>query len=298
MAYSLLWRNKGARLHLIGLDLSASVLATIEMFAQENQFDIVHYNASVERLSHLISSDRLPAAVWCRLLLPELLPPDVERVVYLDCDTIVLCDISELGSLDLRGKPTALAPDPMPSDRKRDLLKGLELPVDDDYYNTGVMVMDLQQFRQQGLSEKIVEYAVRNPEKLQFMDQCAINVALHDDIFVIDSCYNAHPSWTELWTIHPKVLHFMGIKPWQSNRPLVNFIYNDARQKISNIEPLESSKIVNEYFVIWLIIKYVRNLIKRPFRREKRRVIYTEIRNYFHVFKYRFSLDFLVRGKT
>lgn len=184
------------------------------------------------RFAHLPVVPELPAIVYSRLLIPELLPETVERVVYLDGDTLVRHDLSPLFELPLDGALTAAVRDYM-IDRTDHVWSGIRGPeADRPYLNAGVLVMDVPGWRRERLGERAVEY-VKSEGALRWQDQDAINA-------VIGDWHELEPGWNvqlgslrrpdltyfardadggrgaiERLTATGAVLHFAGAaKPW------------------------------------------------------------------------------------
>jgi len=280
MAYSLLKKNPEFQLHLIGLDLNERSLAMIRSLSDDHGFIITHHEASRNALSHLKTNHHLPTAAWCRLLLPSLLPDDVDRVLYLDCDLIVLENLKELETIDLNDKAVALVPDYASKAHWPEFLGLLELPLDGTYYNSGVMIMNLSYFRQHDLADKILGFAVENPEKLTLMDQCAINAVLRNDIFPLEKHYNFAPNVGLIEEEQPRIVHFMGLKPWQRNPPLASVLYLDIRSAISQIEKVEWLKAVDKKRVRQSWFKYLRRRVRFFYRPEKWLERRNDLKNY------------------
>ncbi len=162
-------------------------------------------------LSNSAISHLSPAAYY-RVLLPNILTSDIDRVVYLDCDTIILSDIRPLFETDLgsaalgavldRGSAT-MAP-------KRGL---------DRYINTGVLLMSLDIWRDEALSERCLAFATHNPEKIKYGDQCAINFVCRDLIHVLDRRWNGFvsPNIPPDEVAEAAILHYITPdKPWHA----------------------------------------------------------------------------------
>lgn len=133
-------------------------------------------------LAHLPVQGRFPAVVYARLLIPELLPPAIERVVFLDADLLVERDLGELFRLDLEGAAIAAA---------QDFGHGVKpLAGTRPYYNAGLLVMDLRQWRQHRLAERIIEH-LETHEHLALQDQDAMNAVI-EDWYRIDPRWNVH----------------------------------------------------------------------------------------------------------
>jgi lipopolysaccharide biosynthesis glycosyltransferase len=133
--------------------------------------------AGGELVTHLVERDRLhgadrfaPAVLWHRVLLPDLLP-ELERVLYLDCDLVVKNTIRPLWEADLAGNSVAAVTTVFPAPewgQKHCQALGLSSPA--LYFGTGVMLMDLERLRADGMCEKVLEYAVSNGDPEWFFD--------------------------------------------------------------------------------------------------------------------------------
>jgi lipopolysaccharide biosynthesis glycosyltransferase len=168
-------------------------------------------------LEHLVlTHDRFTAEVYHRLLIPEVL--DVARVLYLDCDTVVLGRLDELFEIDLGDTPVAAVRDAVV---RRNAVLGMspEAP----YLNSGVLVMDLERWRSEGLAEQVMDFICSNPDAIRFVDQCGINAVLDGRWMPLDADYNRQVGVLTPRTFggpcreHPntRIVHFAGDqKPW------------------------------------------------------------------------------------
>ena len=90
-------------------------------------------------------------AMFYRLLIPTLLSKRISKAIYFDTDILTNCDVKDFWSIDLKEFPIAAVPESA-SGVKRDILKTFP-PVQDgdiewnDYFNSGVLLMDLDQIR-------------------------------------------------------------------------------------------------------------------------------------------------------
>jgi lipopolysaccharide biosynthesis glycosyltransferase len=124
--------------------------------------------------------------VLARILMAKLLPMEVDKVLYLDGDTIVRGSLSELWNMDLQGKILGMSVEPT-EDRKRKNDLGLERYY---YYNAGVMLADLNKWRECQADDLVIRFYKDRKGKLFANDQDAINGALKDDICTILPKYN------------------------------------------------------------------------------------------------------------
>ena len=121
--------------------------------------DVLFYNVDelvpnlIERCWEIpsLKNDRHGVAIYYRLMIPELFPRHIPRVIYLDADLIIHLDIDEMYSMNLLGKPIAAVPEATSGQGEANLKKFGPVADGDvkwnDYFNAGVMLMDLDQIR-------------------------------------------------------------------------------------------------------------------------------------------------------
>jgi Lipopolysaccharide biosynthesis proteins, LPS:glycosyltransferases len=129
---------------------------------------------SVRQIRQPLSSaplrEHLTEATYYRLLLPDALPSSLRRVIYLDCDLIARRAIEDLWATPLDGLPTAAVVNPRPAD-----YAALGLASEHDYFNAGVMLIDLQRWRETHLHHRALHFVNTFEGPLPFLDQDALN---------------------------------------------------------------------------------------------------------------------------
>ena len=133
----------------------------------------------------LTKREDLTAATYYRLLMGDVLPPDMQRVIYLDCDLMLRGDIAELWHFPLGDAIVAAVPDPGFT-----LHHVLGLSKDAPYFNAGVLLIDLMRWRSEAIGEKALAFATRHPDRLTYDDQCALNWVLDGCWATLDSVWN------------------------------------------------------------------------------------------------------------
>ena len=154
--------------------------------------------------------ERYPRAVWYRTVLAEALPHE-RRLVYLDSDVLVLHDLQALWQTQLaEGHFFAALAHPSYGDTGMINTERLGLPHAAPYFNSGVMVMDLELMRSKGFRERTVEFVLSGGRPaLVFPEQDAMNVVFADEWTPLD------PRWNCLTTI---LLPFILGASWADDR--------------------------------------------------------------------------------
>ena len=160
---------------------------------------------------------------YCRILLPQLL--DVPRLIYLDCDVLVFRDLSQLFDFQLpAGKFIAAVPDSETGSLAQDsrgLANTMKLPAEGAYFNSGVMLLNLDELRKQRFFERALEFLTVSKMDYRFHDQSAINFLLHANIEGLPEYWN-RPSWcfdAQENNNLSCVLHYTSSVPWLSGTP-------------------------------------------------------------------------------
>jgi len=155
---------------------------------------------------------------YCRIMLPQLL--DLSRLIYVDCDVLVFRDLSELFDLELSaGKILAAVPDSETltlSDDSQRIAGAMNLPADGPYFNSGVMLMNLDEVRKQHFFERAVEFLNTWRPAYRFWDQSAVNFLLYGQIHALPECWN-RASWqfdAQQNNDLDCVLHYTSSAPW------------------------------------------------------------------------------------
>lgn len=237
MLTSLLENNKGneVNIHLLdgGLtDLSKSQLSDIcnqynqhitfypmddklfENFPMGENFQVTHINTM---------------ATYYRLYMSKVLPKDIDKVIYLDGDMIILDSLMSMWNYPMEGKAIAAIPDPF--NNMVTHYNRLRYPMNLGYFNAGVLLIDLQYWREHDCLELFLDIVDKYKNRLSSHDQDVLNVAFMNDKIVLPLKYNVMPgylfklkynplSWEFEEQIveaqkHPVIIHFSFVpKPW------------------------------------------------------------------------------------
>lgn len=131
--------------------------------------------------------DHVSIATFYRLLAGELLPKSVSRVLYLDGDIIVTGDLSRLWGIDLTDKAVAAVNNAVLSqtDPKR-----LCYPIEAGYFNAGVLLLNLDYWREKEVGRKCIDFLKSHHDILMFQDQDVLNAVLWNEKRFIPMTYN------------------------------------------------------------------------------------------------------------
>lgn len=125
-----------------------------------------------------------------RILIGELLPDNVKRALYLDCDTFIDDDLRPLFEMPMNN-PVSVVLDGSRPEYKQCIGLGRN----DFYFNSGVMLFDLEQWRKGNWTRKVLEYIRSDGNVYPFADQDYLNHALKGNFGILGCRYNFAPQF-------------------------------------------------------------------------------------------------------
>lgn len=237
---------------------------TIEKFKQlqnkyKQKIDIITINDKL--FDGLKIGDRFPKSIYYRFLLPQLLNED--KIIYLDCDIIVTSSLRNLWDTDINNFACAVVED----QKSDDITIQNRLGLYKDYFNSGVLLINLEYWREKDIANKLIEFIHKNPDICLYPDQDALNYVLCDRVKFLDYKYNYQElfyqpkehillhknKWKKLDLAGstPTIMHYTGcIKPWVKACP---HPYKELFIKYQAISPWKDKKIRSRYTIKWKI---------------------------------------------
>lgn len=206
------------------------------------------------RRERLPDNRRFGLTAWYRIFLPELLP-ELDRILYLDADTIVRRHLEPLWGTDLGGLPLAAVANPLYPFMDHGFLAGLGLASTAEYFNSGVLLLDLEVWRREGLTARVLERAAAQGRQ-EWPDQNALNTVLRGRWRALDPEWNAQNTVFDLRASrlpfapdalrrarrNPAIVHFIGpYKPWhlRCKHPLRGLYWRHLRETPWHDLPME-----------------------------------------------------------
>lgn len=222
--------------------------ATIIQFCNQLNMTYIPLIVDDELFQEAPVSKRYPEAIYYRLLAFHYLPESMEKILYLDADILCINDLTPLYELALADYLYAAASHSKLTN-VTDVINKVRLKTyeSEGYFNSGVLLMNLQQIRAVVRAEAIYQFIEDNKLNLLLPDQDILNglygeriMAVPDQIYNYDVRKNAtyelisKGEWDLDWIIQNAVfLHFCGKdKPWEANyRERYSSIYKHYEHK-------------------------------------------------------------------
>lgn len=217
--------NTRARLHFIILvdSLSDENKSIIIKACGDHQVSFVNVEGHIKDAAALPATcEHISIATCYRYFIPEL-PFKYKKGIYLDCDVIVRGNLLNLFEFPLGDNYIAAVEDTLRIKR----IGGEPLS---RYFNSGVMLMNIEKMRTDGISAKLYDTTIRLADKLKYFDQDALNIVLSARAARLPPKWNAiSPIFRKAlsWSVYtreevsqaiydPQIIHFTGPdKPWK-----------------------------------------------------------------------------------
>lgn len=230
-------------------------------------FECIFYDMSKFDFSRFpMNRSYISVATYYRLLILEILPKDIEKLIYLDCDIIVKDDLSKLYNIDISGYYAGVIED----EGSITQLKRLLLPLENNYFNAGVIVFNLKELRKIDFLQKCFEFYELNKNEITLQDQDILNGVFSGRCKFLPLRWNANGrlyrnnDLERFYTLtdeinaknNPAIIHFTDIeKPWKKNctHPLQNeyFKYKFlTKYRFKNLDILFFNKFITNIFSI------------------------------------------------
>lgn len=228
-----------------------------------------------------------PAAFY-RLSIPSIIP-NVDKILYLDCDIAVNISLRELFEIDIENYYALVC--------KEDWRE-------EGYFNSGVLMINSKLWRDTNIEEVFAEYFNKNYVNYKVIDQDLLNDVLKGKVKIIDKKWNFFPmifnkpleiSINDYMEANKKsIIHYIFYKPWDTNSTALKSIFLDyywyyymftpwsngdtnlfnilIKQKentYNEISQLINKLSINQKFINklawWIPIKKLRDKFREPF---------------------------------
>ena len=188
----------------------------------EDRIEIINIKIDKAWFSDTPVLERLPKESFYRLLAFDFLPKDIDRCLYLDPDIYIRRSLTELYKTDLKGKYVAAASHTYGA---KSTMNKARLNIRNRYFNSGVMLMNLEEIRRDFTVQSVTECLEENIQKLIMGDQDLANLLFGERCVLVDEkIYNLDErtfehnkkdydiKWVEENTA---IIHYNGkFKPW------------------------------------------------------------------------------------
>ncbi|WP_300935797.1 glycosyltransferase family 8 protein [uncultured Muribaculum sp.] len=233
MLTSLLENNRDVKteIHIVAANLSRTATESLRNIVENIFNQTIHFyfvgDEMVKNLPHF-ENDYISLSTYFRCFLTEILPQNINKVIYLDCDIIILDSLKPLWETDISGYAVAAVEDMNSSFIDKHSRLGLNETY--LYFNAGVLLINLDYWKENQVFPRLINWLEHNRNRIVAHDQDLLNAVLHDETMYLPHRWNMQegmlrrrrhtlPSSEEAIDRemrHPVIIHFAGKhKPWQ-----------------------------------------------------------------------------------
>lgn len=244
--------------HLLSNNIDEESIKLIEKHIPSDKGSLVVYDVSdiAGRLKIKVPST-IAISAYSRLFLSSLLDESIDRVIYMDVDAIVLGSLKTIWSSDLENNQIAGVLDDVALYAK----KAIGLESNEAYVNSGFLLLNLKQWREEGIEAKILDYLIAHNGNVFHHDQGLINAVcirkmilpvnynMVTNFFVFPyHSFKQQPFYSEEemedGKKHPIFIHFtagVANRPWMTNckHPLKDSFLMYKAKSLYRDAPLE-----------------------------------------------------------
>ena len=220
-------KSKSISFHILNSGLSEYNKELLSSLKKIKTFNISFYKIASEDIKKLpLNRSWISVATYYRLLLPSILPNNVKKCIYLDCDIVCLDDIEQLWNYDISQYCLAAVED---EDGTHNY-KRLKLSNGDFYFNAGVLVLNIAKIRETNFINRCIRYYTSNSSLIKMQDQDILNGIFDGECLKLPMRWNIgtpyyhnitpqckHLNDSDKHDIYqnPGIVHFTGrCKPW------------------------------------------------------------------------------------
>lgn len=204
-------------------NLNTESLLKLEKFKVKTKCTIRMVKVDPSEFDKFPMSGWVTKEAWFRVKLPDFCP-DLDRILYLDCDTLVCGDLTELWETNLEGNFLGAVEDVWDVQKHLKRL-GLRQP---HYFNSGVLLFNCKYCRENKFFDLVKSYALSTERKIEFCDQDILNVVTDEKKVLLNPKYNYLNTWWRNFYYEydgqaeedylnasktPVIIHYTGIKP-------------------------------------------------------------------------------------
>lgn len=259
-------------LHVLKKHLSDNCMGEIQRLTNEYNNKCFFYTVDETLLEGVQFRSKRPLskAAYYRLLLASVLPNEIDKILYLDCDIIVLKDLSEVFNIELNKYALAATLDNFPYTNQHRLQ--LHMEADERTFCSGIMLVNLKYWRDNDCEPQLLEYAKRYRKEVYLHDQDVLNYLFKKKWFLLP------PKWNRVAYAHickpspryrnfdyfeyrrsPMLIHYADprLKPWLAIRtPYKNEYLKYVR--LSGIKPVRfvDPTILEKAKMYFAVIRY------------------------------------------
>lgn len=146
----------------------------------------INFNVLLDRLK-LNIDDSIAINSYARLFLASIIQEEMDKIIYLDCDSIINSSLSDLWNIDITEYFVAGVCDTVSNQTKL----RIDMDKSDRYINAGMLLINLKKWREENIEKKFMEFIKKKNGNVFHHDQGTINGVLKDKVLYLHPKFNA-----------------------------------------------------------------------------------------------------------
>lgn len=251
-------KNTQLEIFLIWDKITVENKAKLNILEKKYNFKINYLNVDVNKYKDLVICWHFNHTTYYKISIPDIISDNIDKILYIDSDTIILWDLLELWNTNIDSYSIAWVEDLWINESYK---LNLWMSKDSKYFNAWVMLMNLKRWRQEKTWQVIFDFIKNNKGKITLLDQDWLNFILSKQSLFIDYKFNIMNS-SFLRNMNFKINDFF-LKQ-EKNPVIVHFAPWIKPDKFNCIHPFRKN--------------YIFYLQKTPWK--MRKVIYLNLKNF------------------
>lgn len=202
-------------IHVLDNGIDKENKRKLDIIARDYNRQIKYYDFTniKERLTTDVP-DTIAISSYSRLFLSSTLSGDIDKVIYLDCDSIVLGSFYELWSEDIDDFYVAGVLDRSTPNTKKEVGLNIDAP----YINAGFLLINLKKWRNENIEGRFIKFILKHNGNVYHHDQGVINGVFANYIKVLEPQFNVMTTFFEMSVDRLKQLY--NVTPYYSQEQI------------------------------------------------------------------------------
>ena len=243
-------------------DVTIDEKSEIKEYIEKKDCKFEIYQVDEDLISKFVITGKWTPAVYYKMFFPILIDKSIEKLLYLDTDMLVIGNLKQLYDTDLGEFALGAV-----YDNYVKIQPDLGIINEFEYFNSGMLLYNIPIWKKLNLTEKAIDFLSKYPQKIKFVDQCALNAVtisnwkrLPEKFNLLYSYIPENISKKELneFIKDKVIIHFTLQRPWDflcKNRLRFLYKYYLIESPLKNKQPIVDFSFLKLYSFLKIRIK-------------------------------------------
>ncbi|MDD4353625.1 MAG: glycosyltransferase family 8 protein [Candidatus Nanoarchaeia archaeon] len=190
---------------------------------------------------------------YYRLIMDKIIPINIKKIIYLDCDLLISKDISKLWKINIGKNIIGAVNDFFIKKIKDGIInfKDFNLDPKKEYFNTGLMLINMNSWRKNKIGDKCIQITLENKVFLKCWDQYSLNIVLYNKWKKINSLWNYNANF---FTKKPYIIHYCSPKGKPLDIDYSGYFKSEFfsylnKTEFKNLKPSINYNVLKRFFI-------------------------------------------------